>query len=74
MRIQRQCSFYQSSGDPERGSDCRWCEVDRTHAVCHGEKRDCEKLKFLKKNLMERAWTKAKRGGSQYPKSNSLIH
>ncbi len=76
MRVERQCSFYWSSEDPERGSDCRWCKVDRTHAVCHREKRDCVKLKFLKKTLMERVWMKAKKGGNQIPEikfSNKLI-
>ncbi len=74
MRIEGQCSFYQRSEDPKKGSDCSWCELSRTHAVCHGEIRDCEKLKPLKKNLMERVWMKVKRGESRYLKSNSLIH
>lgn len=58
----------------EKGRDCSWCELDRIDAVCHGEIRDCEKLKSLKKNLMERVWMKAKRGDNRYPKSNPLIH
>jgi hypothetical protein len=73
MRIETHCLFYQSSGDSKTGCDCGWCELDRTHAVCHREIRDCEMLKSLKKNLMEREWMKVKRGNNRYSKSNSLI-
>ena len=58
MTTERRCSLYRSSGTPDMGRGCGYCEFDGTHAICHGEMNHCEKLDALRRSLLERRWMK----------------